>query len=288
MIYLENFSILSREQEEDVLYLIRETCYTTRYPFNVFRYRDVPQLEFEPITIFYGGNGSGKTTLLNIIAEHLHLSRETVFNRSSFFEDYVRKCSYKTAPGKVVPSYSRIITSDNVFDYLLNIRYINQGIDTERVKLFDQYVSDKYTPYQLKGLDDYEEFKRKYDAKSKSRSRFTKERLMENVREQSNGESALYYFTNSIKENALYLLDEPENSLSAPLQLKLKSFLEDSARFYNCQLIISTHSPFLLSMKGAKIYDLDSDPIAVRPWTQLENVKTYYDFFKNHEDEFSI
>ena len=42
----------------------------------------------------------------------------------------------------------------------------------------------------------------------------------------------------------------------------------------------------MLSMQGAKIYDLDSDPIDVKPWTQLENVKTYYSFFKSHEKEF--
>ncbi|MCI5615426.1 MAG: AAA family ATPase, partial [Clostridia bacterium] len=34
-------------------------------------------------------------------------------------------------------------------------------------------------------------------------------------------------------------------------------------------------------------YDLDSDPIDVKPWTQLENVKTYYHFFKEHEQEFT-
>lgn len=286
MVYLKSFTILSREQEERFLDSIKETCYTTRYPFNVFRYRNVSQLEFEPLTIFYGGNGSGKTTLLNMIAERLHLAREAAYNRSSFFEDYVQECSYKMASGETVPTGSRIITSDDVFDYLLDIRRINQGIDAERVKLFDQYVSDKYEPFQLKGLDDYKEFKRRCDAKSKSRSRFVKERLMENVQERSNGESGLYYFTNAIKENALYLLDEPENSLSAALQMKLKSFLEDSARFYHCQFIISTHSPFLLSMQGAKIYDLDSDPIGVKPWTELENVKTYYGFFKSHEKEF--
>lgn len=39
-------------------------------------------------------------------------------------------------------------------------------------------------------------------------------------------------------------------------------------------------------MQGAKIYDLDSDPIGVKPWTELENVKTYYGFFKSHEKEF--
>ena len=63
---------------------------------------------------------------------------------------------------------------------------------------------------------------------------------MENVAERSNGESALAYFTQSIGENALYLLDEPENSLSAALQLELKRFLEDSVRFFGCQLVLST------------------------------------------------
>ena len=102
----------------------------------------------------------------------------------------------------------------------------------------------------------------------------------------SNGESAYLYFTERIKSDALYLLDEPENSLSAKLQCELAQFLEDSARFYGCQLIISTHSPFLLSIKGAKIYDLDSYPVAVRDWTELENVRAYYDLFLKHRNEF--
>ena len=31
---------------------------------------------------------------------------------------------------------------------------------------------------------------------------------------------------------------------------KLKKFIEDSVRFYNCQFIISTHSPFLLNLNN--------------------------------------
>lgn len=94
------------------------------------------------------------------------------------------------------------------------------------------------------------------------------------------------YFTDKIKENGLYLLDEPENSLSPDRQQELLQFLEDSVRFYNCQFVISTHSPFLLSMRGAKIYDLDEEPVDVRKWTQLGNVRVFYDFFKKHEREF--
>ena len=58
-------------------------------------------------------------------------------------------------------------------------------------------------------------------------------------------------------------------------------------RFYGCQFIIATHSPFLLSMKGAKIYDLDEEPVDVKRWYELENVRAYYEFFKKHEGEFS-
>ncbi len=109
---------------------------------------------------------------------------------------------------------------------------------------------------------------------------------MDNVREHSNGESAFLYFADKIKENGLYLLDEPENSLSPEKQQELLKFLEDSARFFQCQFIIATHSPFLLSMSGAKIYDLDEDPVDVKEWTRLGNVLAYYQFFKAHEKEF--
>ena len=107
------------------------------------------------------------------------------------------------------------------------------------------------------------------------------------IREYSNGESAFLYFSEKITENALFLLDEPENSLSPVKQQELVRFLENAVRFFGCQFVISTHSPFLLSMKGARIYDLDEDPVDVKKWTQLENVRAYYQFFKEHEDEFT-
>ena len=81
-------------------------------------------------------------------------------------------------------------------------------------------------------------------------------------------------------------LDEPENSLSPKKQLELLRFLEDSARFYGCQFVIATHSPFLLSMRGAKIYDFDSEEVDVKRWTDLESVRVFYEFFKKHKGEF--
>ena len=259
--------------------------YDTFYPFQVLSKHGLTRLDFEPVTILYGGNGSGKTTALNVIAEKLALDRDTLYNRSNFFEDYTGMCDYEEE--MPIPKESRIITSDDVFDFMLNLRSINDGINLKREQLFADYLEDKYSHFQMKSLDDYERLKKVNMAKRKTQSRYVRENLMDNVREHSNGESAFIYFSEKINENGLYLLDEPENSLSPERQQELLRFLQDSARFFGCQFIIATHSPFLLSMNGAKIYDMDEEPVDVKRWTELESVRAYYDFFKKHEHEFA-
>ena len=193
-------------------------------------------------------------------------------------------CDYEIE--STIPKESRMIASDDVFDFMLNLRCINNGIDDKREELFEDYLNMKYSKFTMKSLDDYETLKKVNLAKSKTQSEYIRRNLMGNVPEHSNGESAFIYFSNKIKENALYLLDEPENSLSSQKQLELQKFLQDSARFFGCQFIIATHSPFLLSMRGAKIYDLDEERADVKKWTELGNVRAYYDFFMEHRREF--
>lgn len=284
MLYLTKFFVPNAETEHGFFMHQRLTCYDSYYPFQVLPQRIQAPLEFAPITIFYGGNGSGKTTTLNVIAEKLGLARDALYNRSHFFEAYTKLCHVSCA--KSLPQESRIITSDDVFDYMLQLRGINEGIDHRREDLIQECLDVRYSQFQLRSLEDYDQLKKVNLARSKSQSKYVRAQLMYNVREHSNGETAFLYFTEKIKENALYLLDEPENSLSPHRQQDLLRFLEDSARFYGCQFIIATHSPFLLSLKTATIYDFDERPARPKPWTQLSNVQLYYQFFKQHEHEF--
>lgn len=286
MVYLTHFEFPDIETEYDFTMGQKRTCYDTFYPFLVLSKHRLAMLDFEPVTILYGGNGSGKTTALNIITEKLALERDTLYNRSNFFEDYTNLCSYRTARNAGIPKGSRMIASDDVFDFMLNLRGINDGIDRRREELFEDYLDAKYSHFQMKSLDDYEQLKRANMAKSSTQSKYIRKNLMDNVREHSNGESAFLYFTDKIKEKGLYLLDEPENSLSPEKQQELVKFLEDSARFFSCQFIIATHSPFLLSMRGAKIYDMDEEVVDVKRWTELKNVRTYYEFFQKYREEF--
>lgn len=282
--YLNNFTFPTEDAEWTFFMGQQRTCYDSYYPFHVLTKHGFGRMDLEPITILYGGNGSGKSTALNVVAEKLGVVRDSMFNKSSFYGDYLNLCDYDIT--EALPPCSRIITSDDVFDYMLNIRSLNEGIDVKREALFEEYLDAKYGSFRLESLADYERLRQVNLSRSKTQSKYVRRRLMDNVREYSNGESAFRYFTEKIDEPGLYILDEPENSLSPMRQQELVRHIEDSARFFSCQFLISTHSPFLLSMGGAKIYDLDEDPVDVKRWTQLENVRVYYEFFEKHRGEF--
>jgi predicted ATPase len=119
-----------------------------------------------------------------------------------------------------------------------------------------------------------------------SASQYVKQKIGEEVRTYSNGENGFRYFVDAIQPGGLYLLDEPENSLSPEMQLQLTQYLLSMARFYQCQFVIATHSPFILSIPFAKIYNMDEMPVKTCKWTEYDNVRVYYEFFKQHSDEF--
>ncbi len=58
MVYLKKFELLDNED-------------WSGYPFHIFLEKEFFEIEFAPITIFYGDNGSGKSTLLNIKLKQL-------------------------------------------------------------------------------------------------------------------------------------------------------------------------------------------------------------------------
>jgi len=264
----------------------------TWYPWNTLYNRGLREFAFEDITILYGGNGSGKTTLLNVIAQHLRLNRLTRYNKSTCFDDFVSICEHVVTNlnAERCIQRGRILVSDDVFDAMLKKREHNEHIDQRREELVKEFFDMPDLPRKnLAAPEVLKDYKRIYDATKKGNStcsKYVKANLRRNTKEQSNGETAFEFFVESIPEDSLVLLDEPENSLSAKWQMELVKYITGAIRAFNCQFIIATHSPFLLSVPGAKIYDLDSLPIKAEKWYNLENVRSYYELFKNNEHLF--
>jgi len=298
MIYLSSFDLASEISENSVLSNDHfPTYHITVYPFRIFPAKGLQIISFSEITIFSGGNGSGKSTLLNVIAEQLGLHRDALFNKSSLFDTYVSltdsqltKLNYQDK-NKFV-EVSRIITSDDVFSHIIKVREKNKEIDLIRGGILNQRLEYRLNPDSRPkhiDFDDKDSVNRYFESVEmvkSSASTIIKKHLGFNERTYSNGENGFKYFTDAIQPGGLYILDEPENSLSAEYQLDLVEYIRAMARAYKCQFIISTHSPFIVSMNEATVYDMDGDPVIERKWTELLNIKLYHDFFIEHHEEF--
>ena len=270
MIYLSSF-LLSNKQVKN----------PNIYPYNVFRGKYIEPFVFSPITVFYGNNGSGKSTLLNIIANKLQLKGKEYATSNSFgIVDYCNafsnECSYSLGEDdfgfviKNLPRNSRYIKSE---DILYEIKKIQQKQVLSDGMEYD-YVQKGMTIQEAKDFLSSQEGR-----KQEEYIKFAQEKY-------SNGETSMQYFEKYLQPNALYLLDEPEVSLSPSNQVLLANEINKLARLLECQFVIATHSPFMLGTLNAKIYNIDTKEYDVVKWNELENVQYFYNFLKSTNRNF--
>ncbi len=297
MIYLDSFRFPTLEREDEFLsnyYSYNSYGPQSHYPFEVLSLKGLTSLDFSEITVLYGGNGSGKSTALNVIANKLKLSRASAYNKGDLQNEYLKMCSY--VKGELddleeLRDRATFMSSDDIFRYMLDNRKKNESIRKRTDStLFDYFQLKKTTSIPRhfnfetgEGLDKLKEIKH---ARKMSPSEYLKEKIGERTALFSNGETGFMKFIESIVPDRLYILDEPENSLSCELQMKLAQYIEESSRYLGCQFIIATHSPFLLALENAKIYNLDGNPATVSCFGDLPNMKLFYNLFKKHEEEF--
>jgi predicted ATPase len=258
------------------------------YPYRVVFPMMLEHIDFAPITILYCNNGSGKSTLLNVMARHLGLKKMTLGNDNEYFEGYVKKCS-SCIDDEGLPEESSFIRSEDIMVKIAKQRKLYAEIKNE---VFSDKEIEKMSDYGIsenlyeKALTDPESVNAADYALLSRLGDFQKARLkLDNSEATSNGETALEYFKEHLFDESFYLLDEPENSMAPAFQQQLAQHIELLARL-DTQFVIATHSPFLLAIPNARIYDLDARPSMERAWYELENMKAYYRLFKQFEDRF--
>ncbi|MCL2860883.1 MAG: AAA family ATPase [Firmicutes bacterium] len=280
MIYLENFKLIDEELDSHIVQKIKNAHTKDElFPLGFFAKKKLTRVDFDRITIFYGGNGSGKSTLLNLVAERLNLMRHADNTLTGGFYDYADNCDVKM---KKVLGESRLLTSEDVFKNIFETRSKNTSI-ADRKKELDEEFDYSSNDFMFDGFENSHLISKKQVKRS-----FVSKNVSSKERQYSNGENALRFFKGEMQKKSLYLLDEPENSMSPKYQIELKKFLEGLAYANDCQLVIATHSPFILALKDAKIYSLDDTPVSVQKWYELQNIRLYYKFFSENSDLFEI
>ncbi|MDE7263132.1 MAG: AAA family ATPase [Anaeroplasmataceae bacterium] len=284
-------------------YFTKKTCIHNYYPAKVLSKLNIEEMDFSNITIFYGNNGSGKSTLLNLLAEKISCERRTRFFKDEewvvgpnggslhkLFDECVETINLtmeldENGKPLALPFHRKLITSDDIFKSLDSKKEFNLSVlsKTQEVKAAGEELLKE--GYYYRSMQDFERLK-DYNLMRSSKKRFIESKVSKKKSQYSNGETAIQYYTDQIENDGIYLLDEPENCLSPLFQIELRNLILSSYQYCNCQFIIATHSPFFLSLEGARVYNLDEIPVKQQEWYTLENSIVWYSFFKQYKDLF--
>jgi len=97
------------------------------------------------------------------------------------------------------------------------------------------------------------------------------------LHEMSHGQAVMRLLNERFGARGLYLLDEPEAALAPETQLeviaRIVQLVQQGARF-----VLATHSPLLMALPNALIYELTEDGIARRSYQELGHVRLYRRF----------
>lgn len=267
MIYLRTFTLSDHTSRNPNI-----------YPDHVFRHMAGEVFVFDRITVLYGSNGSGKSTLLNVISNKLGITgAEKLASQFSLFaKQFLDLSSFQLGLNEReheisrLPEGSRYLKSE---DILYEVKKIQQASVLREGLLYEQ---------KNKGMNTAQV--QRYEASYRFKQEL--ENIQFSQEKYSNGETSMQFFEETLLPGQLYLLDEPETSLSPPNQIRMAERINELARHFDSQFIIATHSPFVLGTLHAKIYNLDARPLQTAEWYELDNVRFIHQFFDKHKHLF--
>jgi len=240
------------------------------FPFDIPAVRFAREIRLHPgVTIFVGDNGSGKSTLLETMANYLSLpligghigegASTAKFEAAKLLKPYV-EVEWKRQTGK-----GFFFRAEDFSDFINAIekekQKIQQGLQGLRGKVKDSIIEEmsesmNYTLHAIRR--DYGDDMEAY----------------------SHGEAYLKIIQTRIRDKGIYLLDEPEAALSPLKQLSLIAFILDVVKEGNAQFIIATHSPILMGIPDALLYEIreeEMQQVAYRETDHYRITKRFLD-----------
>ncbi len=238
------------------------------YPFNLKLFQKELLLDTNnPVTIFVGENGSGKSSLLKLLQGKLNLVE--IHLPGEEIKDSIDSKSVEISPslGKIKGFYFESLTFVNY------IEYIQKELSESKKEI--QRIDNEY-----KNKSDY--------ARSMAKSPYSRtisdlnNMYSNDLSQSSHGESYLDFFASRIRDNQLYILDEPETPLSVQNQLTLMAMIMEATN-RGCQFVIATHSPILTAIPNALIYEIIDNEFVKTEYENIQSIQLLKQFLNNKE-----
>lgn len=248
--------------------IVLEPTQKNNYPF-IVPFQKGFNLSFDsPVIIFVGDNGSGKSTLLNAIAKS-----HGAINTSYYSLDHPYYDDIKPLSEKIKLSYSLKTQKGFLFSGEYFITYIHK-LKEEALDL-NKYMEEVELQYK-----DKSEYSKMLALGPAKKELYAIEHTYKGeLSKKSHGEGFLSFFKARMHQKGIYFLDEPESPLSPEHQYQLLVILSDLVK-KGSQVIMATHSPILMALEHATIYEL-SETISEVKYDQIEGVKFMKYFLNN-------
>ena len=218
---------------------------TEDYVFSIPAIRNLTELRLTaPVTLFVGENGSGKSTLLEAVAVACGFNPEGGGRNFTFSTRPTHSALWRCL------SVSRGVRYPRDGFFMRAESFYNLATEVDRIA--EEDISERMLA--------------SYGGRS--------------LHAQSHGESFLSLALQRFGEEGLYILDEPEAALSPQNQLVLLARIHQLARA-GSQFLIATHSPILMALPGATLYQLREDAILPTDYQQTEHFQLMKQFVNN-------
>ena len=243
---------------------------TLPFPFNVAAVQYAHDIELSStITIFAGDNGTGKSTLLEAIAFKLNLALIGGFIKShAGFEAARLLQPYLNIEWKRQTNRGFFFRAEDFSDFI-------NSVEKEKNKIAGDLS-------ELKGVVDDRIIEQMSETANFRLHQMRKD-YGENMQAFSHGEAYLTILQTRIGDKGIYLLDEPEAALSPLKQLSLISFILEVLKDKNAQFIIATHSPILMGIPGATLYEIQETEMKQVSYKETDHYRITKTFLDNPE-----
>ena len=256
MPFIKSFSIVSDKQNP--------------FPFNIPAVKFARQIHLDKaVTIFVGDNGSGKSTLLESIGYFINIPLIGGFIASSAGFEAARllKPHLKIEWARET-SKGFFFRAEDFSDFINSVEREKNKIASDLSDLrgeVDDSIIEKMSERMNYSLH---EMRKNYG---------------ENMQAFSHGEAYLKILETRILNKGIYLLDEPEAALSPLKQLSLIAFILEVLKNKNAQFIIATHSPILMGIPGATLYEIQDDSMQPVKFEETDHYRITKTFLDNPE-----
>lgn len=99
----------------------------------------------------------------------------------------------------------------------------------------------------------------------------------------SHGEGFVRFFDERMRDQGIYFLDEPESALSPKRQIELLRFLSEIQETARAQVIMATHSPFLMAVPGAAVMQVTHRGLAPVHYRDTDHFRLWQEFTEDPE-----